>query len=174
MTQIYNPKDYYLTDYLEALYPKIRREYMTWNRFCKKIRYRSFHAIDLEKTGSWSGLQLMQRFESIWHRKWLFPTTFDLIYRLPVCENLSFSIFKPGTEIIPHQGWSNHFVRFHLGIDCNDQSCLVLENQTLPEQNGKVIMFDDSQTHYAYNHGTTDRVVLLFDMLKSDVEKYRK
>lgn len=176
MIHYYDPKDFYVTDQLISSYPKIRKEYMRWHKFTKRVRYKNWlwENIDLEKQGCWEIIPLMRHHEPIRHLRFFFPTTFDLIYRLPIYENLMFSIFSPGTEVHPHIGWSSHFVRIHLGIDCNDECELVLEQQTLKEENGKVIMFDDFQRHYAYNRGTTSRVVLIFDMLISDLEKYRK
>jgi hypothetical protein len=36
-------------------------------------------------------------------------------------------------------------------------------------KNGEVLIFEDCQEHFAYNHGDKERTVLVFDILKSDI-----
>ena len=176
MTIIYNPDNYTTTDVIKNLYPDIKKEYLRWNWLLKKTRYRNWtwKNIDLEETGRWNLLPLMRRNKRIYWKKIFFPVTYSLISEIPIYENLMFSILDPGTNVKPHKGWGNHFVRFHLGIDCNDHCDLVIENGHHKEKNGEILMFDDSQLHYAYNHGKTSRVILLFDVLISELEKYQK
>jgi beta-hydroxylase len=176
MATKYNPDDYTITDTLRDLYPVIKKEYTRWSWLLKKTRYRNWvwKTIDLEKQGVWSIIPLMKHSERVWWKKLFFPKTYQLINSMPIYENLMFSIYEPGTEIYPHNGWGDHFVRFHLGIECNSQCELVLEDGTYVEENGKVLMFDDSQRHYSYNRGDTTRVILLFDVIKPELEKYRK
>lgn len=175
MVTKYNPDEYTITKTLEELYPKIKKEYQRWHWLLKKTRYRNWvwKTVDLEKQGNWSIIPLMKHSEKLWWRRIFFPTTYSLIKKIPIYENLMFSIYTPGTEIDPHKGWGDHFVRFHLGIDCNDKCELVLEDEIVVEENGKVIMFDDFQTHYSYNRGDTTRIILLFDVLKPELEKYK-
>ena len=76
------------------------------------------------------------------------------------------------------QGWadlSNHVLRCHLPLvvpppvpGTGQPSCgLVVNNRRMYHEVGKLIVFDDSQTHYAFNHHPThSRVVLIFDIVR--------
>jgi len=171
----YNPNDYYLTEILTELYPTIHKEYFRWHRFIKTVRYRDFlWKNDLEKSGNWSMVPLMKWHKPVWYQRFFFPKTYDLIKKIPIYENLMFSIYQPGTEVHPHNGWGDHYVRIHLGLQCNNQCDLIVNNTVYPERNNEVIMFDDSQLHYSYNRGSSERIILLFDILKEDLKKYKK
>jgi hypothetical protein len=179
---IYDPAQYYITDMLLQAYPKIRKEYQRWHWLFKKFRYsetkklrgESGTASQLENHGAWELLPIMVKNQGLWKTKLFFPTTYALIDQVPVYDNMAFSIYHPGTEIDVHRGWSDNHIRFQLGIDCNDNSCLVVNDIHIPQRNGEVIVFNDYQLHWGYNRGDTTRVVLLFDVLKEDLEKSRK
>lgn len=172
----YDPKDYHLTDTLISLYPKIQKEFVRWWKITKHIPNLNYitQSEKLKTQGTWNNTVLMGKNKITWYHQFCCPTTFSLIKTVPVYENILFSIYQPGTEIKPHRGWGDHYARIQLGLLSNDQSRLVLEDTSLPQNEGEVIIFDDSQLHWSYNHGSTTRAVLLFDILKEDLAKYKK
>ena len=173
--QIYNHDNYHITDILKDAYPAIKREYMLWNKFCNKPEYRGTASGPGQVlSGTWNTLNVVSRNKiSVW-RQWFFPNTCKLIKQIPVYENMRFSILGPGTELVAHTGWGDHFALAHLGIDCNEDSCLVVGDQEVREKNGEVIIFDDHCPHWAYNRGNAERIVLIFDILKTDLNKSLK
>jgi aspartyl/asparaginyl beta-hydroxylase (cupin superfamily) len=183
MMDIYNPNDFTITDLLKQSFSDIRKEYFRWQWLYKKFRYKDSARLrglkrdattELENTGSWELLPLMARNKPRRHTQLFFPTAYSLIQRIPVFDAMAFSIYEPGTEIAEHRGWSDNHIRFQLGIDCNDESYLVVNGVPIQQQTGEVIVFNDYQLHWGYNRGTSRRVVLLFDVLKEDLERSRK
>lgn len=84
----------------------------------------------------------------------------------------SFSCLKPGTWIVPHRGYENYadkILRFHLGliIPKGDAGLRVSKIQTKWTE-GKALIFDDSQTHEAWNYTEEDRYVLIIDFLRHE------
>ena len=166
----HNPADFDWVQILKDSYPAIKKE---WNRFPKFFRTpRKYyhHGKTLEKDNSkWEVVVLMIGDKPRWVMRLFFPVTYSLIQKLPIFENLAFSIFYPGSETVKHTGWSDKIVRVHLGIDMNDKAGLNCSGEEKKLKNGEVLIFEDCQEHFAYNHGDKERTVLVFDVLKSDI-----
>lgn len=77
-----------------------------------------------------------------------------------------FSIMRPGCVIKPHRGKNHEVLRSHLCISTNPGSRLVVNDEERNWTEGDFLVFDDTELHSAYNRGTTDRVVVLFDFYK--------
>jgi beta-hydroxylase len=96
----------------------------------------------------------------------LCPVTANLINSIPELISCDFSRMKPHTTITPHKGYSRMILRGHLplivppGKDCGIQVGTHIEHH----QKGKMLIFDDSYEHSAWNHSTEDRIVLMFDI----------
>lgn len=78
-----------------------------------------------------------------------------------------FSILRPGTILKPHYGYPpycNDIYRHHFCIESSEDNYLFVEDQIYEWKVGEGFCFDDSKLHYGWNKGTTDRVVLLFDI----------
>ena len=96
--------------------------------------------------------------------------TLDLIHQIATPVTLGFSILEPGAIIYPHQGYSGEVFRVHVGlqiptnnaIDCGIQ----IENTYYGWEVGKVLQFDDTKVHSAWNHTSKNRIVLLMDFEK--------
>lgn len=73
----------------------------------------------------------------------------------------------PGTQIKPHQGWVTTVYRAHLGLVVPEDCALRVGDETRQWREGKTLVFDDTVTHKAWNYGSSDRVVLLFDFAQS-------
>ena len=77
-----------------------------------------------------------------------------------------FSILKPGTVIEPHRGHEGNFLRCHLGLSIPDSCALDIEGEQRSWKEGKVMIFDDTFEHSAWNKSNQDRAILLLDFYK--------
>lgn len=80
-----------------------------------------------------------------------------------------FSRLKPGTHILPHHGMLNTRLICHLPLIVPDGCALRVGAETREWQRGKLTIFDDSFEHEAWNRGTSDRTVLLFEIWRPDL-----
>jgi Aspartyl/Asparaginyl beta-hydroxylase len=80
-----------------------------------------------------------------------------------------FSRLKPGTHILPHHGMLNTRLICHLPLIVPEGCGLRVGAKTRAWQRGKLTIFDDSFEHEAWNRGTSDRTVLLFEIWRPDL-----
>jgi aspartyl/asparaginyl beta-hydroxylase (cupin superfamily) len=92
----------------------------------------------------------------------------------PVIPNRSpmalFSRLRPGTHIKPHHGMLNTRLICHLPLIVPEGCALRAGAETRPWVPGQMILFDDSFEHEAWNRGESDRVVLLFEVWKPEID----
>jgi beta-hydroxylase len=96
----------------------------------------------------------------------LCPETARLLATVAGVENAFFSILAPGARIPPHKGLAKGLLRCHLGliVPKRSEGCrMYLDGTPHAWQEGRVLLFDDTQTHAVENSTNEDRVVLLFD-----------
>jgi aspartate beta-hydroxylase len=75
-----------------------------------------------------------------------------------------YSVFKPGTHLLPHQGVTNSRVVGHLPLIVPEQCALNVGGELHEWQEGRVVVFDDTFEHEAWNRSGSTRVVLIFDL----------
>lgn len=80
-----------------------------------------------------------------------------------------FSRLKPGTHIAPHHGMLNTRLICHLPLVVPEGCALRVGGEARPWQRGRLTIFDDSFEHEAWNRGTSDRTVLLFEIWRPDL-----
>jgi len=148
--------------------------------------------------GGWTELMLFsnghQGLDGQWHSKncELVPKTCSLLRhaRLPELEGLptrhvsassqqakyccrvELLRLLPGTHILPHTAPTNQRLKAHLGLIAppENSSALVVAGKTETWEAGKVLIFDDSYWHEAYNkHGSQERWVLSADFWKPEL-----
>lgn len=96
----------------------------------------------------------------------------ELIRQIPGLMSASFSLLKPNTHIVPHQGYdeySEQVLRYHLGliIPKGDIGIRVgPEVRTWKE--GESFIFDDFMIHEAWNFSSENRYVLICDFKQDD------
>ncbi|MGB5209141.1 MAG: aspartyl/asparaginyl beta-hydroxylase domain-containing protein [Gammaproteobacteria bacterium] len=105
------------------------------------------------------------------------PQTAALMDSLPLPEaegwmpETFFSVLAPGEHIIPHYGQMNGRLTVHLGLiippDCGISVC----GETRGWEEGKVLAFDDSFLHEAWNRSDADRAVLIFEVWHPDMSE---
>lgn len=82
-----------------------------------------------------------------------------------------FSRLKPGTHIRPHHGVFNTRLICHLPLIVPDGCGIRVGADTRQWREGELLIFDDSFEHEAWNRGTSDRVVLLFEVWRPDINE---
>ena len=99
------------------------------------------------------------------HRALCKKTT-ELIDQIPELISCDFSYMEPNTHILPHKGYSRMVLRCHLPLIVpNPADCGIrVGNETRHWEEGKLLIFDDSFEHEAWNKSNERRVVLMFDI----------
>jgi tetratricopeptide (TPR) repeat protein len=80
-----------------------------------------------------------------------------------------FSVLRSGTHIPPHNGMLNTRLICHLPLIVPAKCRLRVGNQTRAVETDRVMIFDDSIEHEAWNSGNSTRVVLLFEVWRPDL-----
>jgi tetratricopeptide (TPR) repeat protein len=105
------------------------------------------------------------------------PETAKLLQNIPLyCLNenpyeVFFSLLKPGQHIKPHFGLSNHSLTVHLPIVVPGNGYLRVADKKHVWEEGKLVVFDDSFEHEAFNHSDEVRIVLIFSIWHPDLSK---
>ncbi len=98
------------------------------------------------------------------------PRTWRVAQTIPGMKTAMFSIFEPGKHLKPHRGPYNGVLRLHLGLivpDTPPQTVAIrVDNEICQWEEGKVLIFDDSYEHEAWNHSEQTRVVLFVDFVR--------
>lgn len=98
-----------------------------------------------------------------------FPVTTAVIKQIPGLVSASFNLLDQQSEINPHVGTTNAFVRVHLGLHIPGNLPDVgfkVKDISRPWQEGKVLIFCDAYEHSGWNHSYEDRYILLLDVIK--------
>ena len=85
-----------------------------------------------------------------------------------------FSVFTPGTHLLPHRGVTNTRLVGHLPLIVPENCALNVGGEIHAWTEGRAVVFDDTYEHEAWNRGRSTRVVLIFDLWSpflSDIEK---
>lgn len=81
-----------------------------------------------------------------------------------------FSRLTPGTHIQPHHGLLNTRLICHLPLIVPEGCAMRVGAETRAWREGELTIFDDSFEHEAWNRGTRDRTVLLFEIWRPDID----
>lgn len=92
------------------------------------------------------------------------PKTAELLNKIPGLISADFSYLPAHTYIKPHKGFSRMVIRVHLGLVIPNDCGIKVGAETKNWQRGKLLIFDDSFEHEAWNNSDTDRFVLMFDI----------
>jgi aspartate beta-hydroxylase len=75
-----------------------------------------------------------------------------------------YSVFTPGTHLLPHCGVTNTRLVGHLALLIPENCALKVGGETYHWVPGKVVVFDDTYEHEAWNRSQQTRVVMIFDV----------
>jgi aspartate beta-hydroxylase len=98
------------------------------------------------------------------------PATAAAIDRLPLCRvpahgpEVLYSVFTSGTHLLRHRGVTNTRLVGHLPLIVPENCALVVGGEEHVWQEGRVVVFDDTYEHEAWNRSAQIRVVLIFDI----------
>lgn len=91
-----------------------------------------------------------------------------LVQGAPV--ELFFSRLTPGTHIPPHFGCINSRLTVHLPLIVPEGCAIRVGGEVHTWTEGRIFAFDDSFEHEAWNRGGSERVVLIFEAHRPDLE----
>jgi aspartyl/asparaginyl beta-hydroxylase len=104
-----------------------------------------------------------------------FPKTLEALQAAPLVNRDAipletfFSRLKPGAYIPPHYGLTNSRLTVHLPLIVPEGCEIRVGDGTNRWEQGKIIAFDDSFEHEAWNRGDSDRAVLIFETHHPDL-----
>ena len=119
---------------------------------------------------SWTGFYFYRHGEPRADNRARCPSTTAAIDRLPLSSvpghgpEVLYSVFKPGTHLLPHRGVTNTRVVGHLPLVVPADCALKVGGELHEWQEGRVVVFDDTYEHEAWNRSDRTRVVLIFDL----------
>jgi aspartate beta-hydroxylase len=162
----------------EAQFPAIRAELDTLLAGDAPARERVFTSTAVEEQNlrgsrgapSWTGHYFYRHGERRDAGHAAAPRTGAALDRLPLCHvrdhgpEVLFSVFTPGTELLPHCGVTNTRVVAHLPLVIPPDAALRVGGETHAWEEGRVVVFDDTYEHEAWNRSARQRVVLIFDL----------
>ena len=153
--------------HMERAHPRIRRE---WDAYVADGGGLPLieELIDEHQgnTGEWRAGLLISKGRPATHLAQRFPDTVDALASVPGLWSALWSVLEPGTELPEHTGPNAGMLRYHLGIDCGSDAALRVGTITTPYQDGIGILFDDTEPHEAWNHGSSPRVTLFCEILR--------
>jgi len=141
-------------------------------------RERVFHDGELEKENlrglatppSWNGYYFFRHGERRSDNCAACPKTTAALDALPLARvrghgpEVLFSVFSPGTHLLPHCGVTNTRVTSHLPLMIPENCALRVGGEEHHWREGEVVVFDDTYDHEAWNRSSRTRVVMIFDM----------
>lgn len=98
------------------------------------------------------------------------PQTIRALDALPLARvpahapEVLFSVFTPGTQLLPHRGVTNTRLVGHLPLIVPEDCALRVGGEVHAWQEGRVVVFDDTYEHEAWNRSSRTRVILIFDL----------
>lgn len=108
------------------------------------------------------------------------PKTWEVMGQLPLPmidkagPSVMFSLLKPGTRIPAHSGTHNTRLICHLPLIVPPGCGFRVGNETREWEVGKVLIFDDTIEHEAWNDSAEERVVLIFDIWRPELSEQER
>ncbi len=105
------------------------------------------------------------------------PRTWEAVMQTPVPRisgwgpTMVFSLLKGGARIAPHTGMFNTRLVCHLPLIVPPGCRFRVGNEVREWEEGKLIIFDDTIEHEAWNDSGEDRVVLIFDVWRPELSE---
>lgn len=141
-------------------------------------RERVFTSDELEKANlqglrgrpAWDGYYFYRHGEARDENCVLCPNTLQALDALPLCRarehapEVFFSVLAPGTRLMPHRGVTNTRIVGHLPLLVPQDCALSVAGEMHEWREGRVVVFDDTYEHEAWNRSESIRVVLIFDI----------
>ena len=102
------------------------------------------------------------------------PRTWTAVQAAPLphivnSPTVMFSLLRAGARIAPHTGTHNARLICHLPLIVPPNCGFRVGNDVRPWEEGKLLIFDDTIEHEAWNDSSEDRVVLIFDIWRPEL-----
>jgi aspartyl/asparaginyl beta-hydroxylase (cupin superfamily) len=123
----------------------------------------------------WSALFLVENGQVADDIVALCPETWAAVRRAPLPfisrmgPTAMFSLLRPGARINPHTGVFNTRLVCHLPLIVPAGCGFRVGNQIREWEVGKLLVFDDTIEHEAWNSGGEDRMILIFDIWRPEL-----
>jgi aspartate beta-hydroxylase len=124
----------------------------------------------LDVPPSWNGYYFYRHGERREDNCSACPATAAALAALPLAHvrehgpEVLYSVFTPGTHLLPHKGVTNTRVVGHLPLLVPSDCALRVGGEIHEWQPGRVVVFDDTYEHEAWNRSNQTRVVMIFDL----------
>ncbi len=105
------------------------------------------------------------------------PNLVKVLKKIPDCTSACLSLMGPNTTIIPHNGDTDAFFRYHFGLNIPDQlpSCgFEVEGEQRSWEEGKVLGFCDAYRHTAWNKTDKPRLILIIDTINPEFANQKR
>ncbi len=119
---------------------------------------------------SWTGYYFYRHGERREDNSATCPKTAAALLPLPLSRvrghgpEVLYSVFTPGTHLLPHRGVTNTRVVGHLPLIIPEDCALKVGGEVHAWVEGRAVVFDDTYEHEAWNRSASTRVVLIFDL----------
>jgi hypothetical protein len=104
------------------------------------------------------------------------PRTWSAMQQVPLCHistrapTIMFSLLRAGARIPAHTGMINTRLICHLPLVVPRECGFRVGNEVREWEVGKLLIFDDTIEHEAWNDSDEDRVVLIFDVWRPELD----
>lgn len=128
------------------------------------------HLRGMHQPPSWNGYYFYRHGEPRLENHARCPETVAALHATSLCRirghgpEVLFSVFTPGTHLLPHRGVTNARLVAHLPLLVPEDCALVVGGEEHRWHEGKVVVFDDTYEHEAWNRSDKIRIVLIFDV----------
>ena len=181
--QFYEPSDFAWAERVEAAAPDMRAEleaalaedapFKPYLQAREDRPAYDFHG--LLDNPAWSTLYLWENGGPVDRNVARFPKTFAALQEVPLprittrAPSILFSLLKPGARIAAHHGMINSRLICHLPLIVPPGCGFRCGNEVREWEPGRLLVFDDTIEHEAWNDGDEDRVVLIFDVWRPEL-----
>lgn len=124
----------------------------------------------------WSSLYLWRDGAAVSEHADRFPTIMRTIMdHAPLCDlgprapTILLSLLRPGAHIPPHCGMLNSRLICHMPLIVPENCGFRVGADTIEWQEGKILIFDDSVEHAAWNNSNHNRLVVIFDIWRPEL-----
>lgn len=103
------------------------------------------------------------------------PRTWEAVRQAPLAmvsdwgPTVMFSLLRAGARIPPHTGMLNTRLTCHLPLVLPPKCAFRVGNEVREWEEGRLLIFDDTIEHEAWNGSSEDRVILIFDIWRPEL-----
>ena len=163
---------------LEAAWPAIRREALALMEASEPLgdyhSRKSDVALSQVKHGTWQAFYFYREQRTFAEAATRCPITAACLAEVPLGTEALYSVLQPGTELRAHSDYLNYIVTAHLGLVVPPSCALRVADEVVAHREGRLMLFETSFEHAAWNHSDAPRLVLLFDFWHPDLSEVER